>query len=78
MRKLMTAGALALASFVAVSPAQAFMVTSAQADDYIVVAPGDTLGKLAGNRWRAMCELNALANCNVISIGQVLALPPNR
>lgn len=45
------------------------------------VAPGDTLGtiaqKLYGDfqRFREICTLNGLSDCNIVSVGQVLRLP---
>lgn len=45
------------------------------------VARGDTLGTIAtrafgaSRYWRAICNANSLANCNVIEVGDVLEIP---
>jgi len=46
---------------------------TANAEVYTVKA-GDTLGKIAGKNWKAVCEMNSLKNCNTIRVGQKLSL----
>lgn len=48
--------------------------TEAERWDYTVKA-GDSLSRLFPKQWREICELNALADCNVLKIGQVLRVP---
>lgn len=50
-----------------------FGMTQANAEVYTVRA-GDTLGKIAGKNWKAVCEMNSLKNCNMIRVGQRLEL----
>lgn len=54
---------------------------SSPAGDSYTVAAGDTLGTIAQQlygdfqRFREICTLNGLGDCNVVSVGQVLRLP---
>ncbi|MGB5052155.1 MAG: LysM peptidoglycan-binding domain-containing protein, partial [Caldilineaceae bacterium] len=65
---------------VAAQPVSTPVSVSSSGDSYTVAA-GDTLGTIAQKvygdfqRFRDICTANALTDCNVISVGQVLCLP---
>lgn|GEM_PF-6479251 len=48
-------------------------VQATEQSTHVVVA-GETLSKISGVNWKADCELNKLANCNKIHVGQTLKL----
>lgn len=41
----------------------------------IIARKGDTLSRLFGKHWQAVCEHNTLKNCHQIRVGQVLRIP---
>lgn len=50
-------------------------VTFTPAVKQYVVRKGNTLEKVFGKKWKAVCEHNALKNCDQIRPGQILTLP---
>lgn len=59
----------------ATQPQPAARQASAPAERHYTIQAGNTLTGLFGGQWRAVCELNRLANCNKLTVGQRLRLP---
>ncbi len=51
------------------------LAVSAHPAGHTTVQPGDTLSGLYGSQWPAACQVNHLANCDLITAGQVLVNP---
>lgn len=45
-----------------------------QEERVVTVKAGDTLSKIAGRNWRAVCKANALPDCTKIRVGQTIRL----
>lgn len=63
IKAILIGGTLAVALFATAGSAEAAAFT---------VRSGDTLSKLFSHNWQSVCAHNALANCNLIYVGQVL------
>jgi len=63
IKAILIGGTLAVALFATAGSAEAAAFT---------VRSGDTLSKLFPHNWQSVCAHNALANCNLIYVGQVL------
>ncbi|MBA3275772.1 MAG: LysM peptidoglycan-binding domain-containing C40 family peptidase [Chloroflexia bacterium] len=63
IKAILIGGTLAVALFATAGSAEAAAFT---------VRSGDTLSKLFPHNWQSVCAHNALPNCNLIYVGQVL------
>jgi len=66
MKKLMATFLVALFAL--------FGMATANAGSVYTVKAGDTLSKISGKNWKAVCTANSLKDCNTIHVGQKLNL----